>query len=184
MSLDALLVRLEGRAVTPATEDVTPDVTPRTAPMLACTRVTSVTAENDDKAAKAIGETLFNRAMEIRRPRELSILVPNVDEVFSFSPPGDPVNDDEALQERMAIMVEANGWDHARALQEARREADRERCWRAFLRNAARILAAPAQEREGMLGRYQAEAARRYGERTGTDMAKSLESWVRARGVH
>jgi hypothetical protein len=104
--------------------------------------------------------------------------------VFEFTPPGDSANDDEALQERAAIMGVENGWDEATALKEARWQADREVCWRAFLRNAALILAVPAHEREDLLMTYQAEAARRYGERTGTDMAKSLGSWVRARGVH
>ena len=105
-------------------------------------------------------------------------------ELFTFAPPGDPANDAEAMAERAAILVVENGMDDATALQEARWQADRERAWRAFLRNAERILEAPAPEREDLLGTYQIEAARRYGERTGTDMAKSLESWVRARGVH
>jgi hypothetical protein len=104
--------------------------------------------------------------------------------VFEFTPPGDSANDDEALQERAAIMAVENCWDDIRALKEARWQADRERCWRAFLRNAARVLAAPAHEREGMLGRYHAEVARRYGERTARDMALSLHGWVRARAVH
>lgn len=105
-------------------------------------------------------------------------------ELFTFSPPGDPANDDEALRERTAIMAEANGWDDATALQEARWQADRERCWRAFLRNAARVQAAPEAEREALLARYRAEAERRYGERTARDMAQSLASWVRGQGVH
>ena len=105
-------------------------------------------------------------------------------ELFIFAPPGDPANDDEALQERAAIMAEANGWNDATALKEARWQADRERCWRTFLRNAARVLAAPEAEREGLLAQYRAEADRRYGERTALDMAQSLASWVRGRGVH
>ncbi len=42
MGLDALLVRLKGRAVTPATLD---DVTPEPAPVQACTPVTAVTSQ-------------------------------------------------------------------------------------------------------------------------------------------
>ncbi len=105
-------------------------------------------------------------------------------EFFDFAPPGDPANDDEAFRERAAIMAEANGWNDAAALQEARWEADRERCWRAFLRNAARVQAAPKAEREALLARYRAEAGRRYGERTALDMAESLASWVSGHGVH
>lgn len=105
-------------------------------------------------------------------------------ELFTFSPPDDPANDDEALQERVAIMAEGNGWDDATALQEARWQADRERAWRAFLRNAARVQAAPQAERGALLARYCAEAERRYGERTALDMAQSLASWVRGQGVH
>ncbi len=48
MALDALLSRLEGRAVTPVTAGAAADVTPKPAPMLACTPVTPVTSENDD----------------------------------------------------------------------------------------------------------------------------------------
>lgn len=105
-------------------------------------------------------------------------------EIFTFTPPGDPANDTEALAERAAIMAEANRWDDTTAIQEARWQADRERCWRAFLRNAERILSAPAHEHEGLLGRYQAETVRRYGEATGRDMAQSLASWVHGQGVH
>ena len=105
-------------------------------------------------------------------------------ELFTFTPPGDPANDDEALQERAAIMAEGNGWDDATALREARWQANRERAWRAFLLNAERILAAPAAKHGALLTRYQAEAARRYGEATGRDMAASLRSWIEARRVH
>lgn len=44
MALNALLARMEGRAVTPVTAYVTPDVTPKPAPIKACTAVTFVTA--------------------------------------------------------------------------------------------------------------------------------------------
>lgn len=84
-----------------------------------------------------------------------------VHEVFCFSPPGDPANDAEALEERAAIIAEGCGIDQAAALQEARWQADRERCWLVFLRNAQRVLEAPAHEREGLLARYRIEAARR-----------------------
>jgi hypothetical protein len=81
-------------------------------------------------------------------------------------------------------MAVENGWNDATAFQEARWQADRERCWRAFLSNAERILAAPAAKRGAMLALYQEEASSRYGERTGTDMAGSLRSWIEARRVH
>lgn len=106
---------------------------------------------------------------------------PGPAEYFDFAPPGDPANDDEALAERVAIMVEGNGWDEATALREARWAADRERCWRVFLRNAARVLAAPAPEHAALLARYRAEAATRYGADTAQRMAQGLALWVSAR---
>ncbi len=72
-------------------------------------------------------------------------------ELFTFAPPGDPANDTEALAERAAIMAVENGWNDAQALQEARWQADRERCWRVFLANAKRVLQSPRAEREQML---------------------------------
>lgn len=74
MALDALLARLEGRAVTSVTADATPDVTPKPAPILACTPVTSVTAANDDTASKATSEPLSDPATEARRQRVLAML--------------------------------------------------------------------------------------------------------------
>lgn len=47
MGLDALLSRLEARAVTPVTPEIRGDVTPEPAPALACTPVTAVTAPAD-----------------------------------------------------------------------------------------------------------------------------------------
>lgn len=47
MGLDALLSRLECRAVTPVTPEIRGDVTPKPAPVLACTPVTAVTAPAD-----------------------------------------------------------------------------------------------------------------------------------------
>ncbi len=78
----------------------------------------------------------------------------------------------------VAIMMEANGLDEATALREARWQADREKCWRAFLRNAQGIGAAPKQHRERLLARYQSEAIKRYGVRTGLDMVESLRSAI------
>ncbi len=127
-------------------------------------------------------EPLPDPAAEARRQSVLAMLAEP--EVFAFSPPGDPANDTEALAERVAIMIEGNGWDEVTALREARWQADRERCWRAFLRNAARVMQAPRAEREQMLDAYRIEASRRYGEATGRDMALSLRGWVLARGVH
>ena len=118
------------------------------------------------------------------KPGIVAVLQEAVNEVFSFSAPGDPANDSEALAERAAIMAEANGWNDATAMQEARWQADRERCWRAFLCNAKQILEAPAHQRDKLLALYQIEATRRYGQAAGADMAGSLRSWIKARGVH
>jgi len=81
-------------------------------------------------------------------------------------------------------MAEANGWDEATALREARWQADRERCWRGFLRNAERILDAPAHTRAVLLAQYQAEAGRRYGQAAGEIMAGTMRNWIEVRGVH
>ena len=70
----------------------------------------------------------------------LAALKEAANEMFCFSPPGAPANDNEALRERVAIMIEGNGWDAATALREARWQADKERCWRVFLLNAKRVL--------------------------------------------
>ncbi len=99
-------------------------------------------------------------------------------ELFTFNPPGDPANDDEALRERAAIMAVENGWDEVKALQEARWCADRERCWRGFQLNAERILGVPRARREAWLARYQREASARYGESTAANMALSMAAWI------
>jgi len=104
-------------------------------------------------------------------------------DTFEFAPPSDPT-DDEASHERVAIMMEDNGWDEATALQEARWDVDRQTCWQRFLRNAQRILNAPETLREGLLALYQEEATARYGDRTGADMAASLRNWVAKSGLH
>ena len=114
----------------------------------------------------------------------VAVLKEAANEMFSFSPPGDPANDDEALQERVAIMMEGNGWDEATALREARWAADKDRCWRAFLVNAKRVLEAPAGQREGLLAQYQREASGRYGDQTGATMADGLRTWVKEGRVH
>ena|ERR1035437_9822241 len=46
--------------------------------------------------------------------------------LFDFAPPAD---DAEALEQRAAIIAEGCGIDQAMAFQEARWQADRERCW-------------------------------------------------------
>ena len=101
-------------------------------------------------------------------------------EVFCFTPPGDHANDDEALQERVAIMMES-GIDADTALREARWNADRERCWRGFLRNAQHILDASLSQREDLLDQYRKMAIRRYGDVTGDNMADSLRAWIAGR---
>ncbi len=74
MALDALLARLEGRAVTPVTPEAKPGVPSKPAPIKACTPVTPVTPENDDTAGKATGEPLPDPAAEARRQRVLAML--------------------------------------------------------------------------------------------------------------
>lgn len=54
MGLDALLARLEGRAVTSVTPAETPAVTGKSAQLVPCTSVTSVTARNDIKTNEVI----------------------------------------------------------------------------------------------------------------------------------
>lgn len=66
MVLDALLARLERRAVTSATPDVTPDVTPKPLQMRACTSVTVVTAANDVTALDATEKPFDVDAFEER----------------------------------------------------------------------------------------------------------------------
>ena len=60
----------------------------------------------------------------------------------------------------------------------------RERRQRVKTSTSRWVLVVPASDRENLLLTYQAEKTWPYGERTGTDMAKTLETWVRARGVH
>lgn len=103
---------------------------------------------------------------------------------FVFAPPSDPASDAEAFQERAAIIAEGSGMDQAQALQEARWHVDREQCWRVFLHNAQRILAAPISRRAALLADYQAQAARRYGEATAQDMAGTMHNWIAGKGVH
>ena len=130
---------------------------------------------------------LTDEARALIRAHKLEILAAlkeAANEMFCFSPPGDSANDNEALQERAAIMIEGNGWDAATALREARWQADKERCWRVFLLNARRVLDAPEAHREGLLARYQVEATGRYGQAAGANIAGGLRAWVKARGVH
>jgi hypothetical protein len=133
------------------------------------------------KATVAVANPISPKTASMPDP---AVKAANVPEVFCFSPPGDPANDDEALQERVAIMMESNGWDAAKALQEARWQVDKERCWRGFLHNAQRVLDAPAHQRDALLTLYQVEAARRYGQAAGENMAGSLSAWAKARAVH
>lgn len=64
MGLDALLARLEGRAVTPVTPAKTPAVTGKAAQLVPCTAVTAVTAQNDAKANEAAREPFDREAWE------------------------------------------------------------------------------------------------------------------------
>ena len=139
---------------------------------------------------KATGErAAVNRWLPIIREHKPGILAAlreagNAPEVFCFSASRDIANDDEALRQRVAMMMQSNRWNEGAALREARWQADRERAWRAFQRNAQIVLAAPAHQREGLLAVYMAEAAKRYGRAAGEIMLVGLRSWVRARGVH
>jgi hypothetical protein len=98
---------------------------------------------------------------------------------FDFAADSDP----EAIEERAAIIAEGCGMDPAQALQEARWQADREHAWRAFLRNARRILDATEGARAGLLDRYHLEAAGRYGEAIARHMAGTMCGWITARAA-
>lgn len=103
MALDALLARLEGRAATPVTADLTPDVTPKPAPIKACTPVTPVTAENDDTAGKATSEPLSDPAMEARRQRVLAMLGERPDIRYAL------ITDDRADPEAVILVLAIRG---------------------------------------------------------------------------
>ena len=137
---------------------------------------------------KAIGEPLalqrWRQVIQENRTAIIEALKAAPHELFIFNPPGDPANDYAALQERVAIMMEGNGWDEATALREVRWDAERERCWQGFLGNAQHVLDAPKAHWEGLLTRFQAEATERYGKQTGADMAGSLRNWIATRGLH
>lgn len=66
MGLDALLARLEGRAVTPVTSAKTPAVTGKAPQLVPCTAVTAVTAQNDAKTNEATREPFDREAWEER----------------------------------------------------------------------------------------------------------------------
>ena len=127
-----------------------------------------------------IGESKQSCAVAFAKERNAQLAASE----FSFGGPSDAQNDSEAVAERVAILAVENGWNDARALQEARWDADRERCWRAFLQNARHIQEAPVNHREVLLAQYRTEASRRYGAGPGAIMADGLRAWVKARGVH
>jgi hypothetical protein len=102
-------------------------------------------------------------------------------ELFDFALLTDPDSDQEALEERAAIVAEGCGVAPTQALREARWQAEREQTWRAFLRNARRILDAPAGQRRALLERYHAEAAAHYGEPTAGFMVGTMRRLVAAR---
>jgi len=66
MGLDALLARLERRAVTVVTAVEMPAVTRKSAQLVPCTAVTAVTAQNDIEASEAIREPFDREAWEER----------------------------------------------------------------------------------------------------------------------
>lgn len=103
MALDALLAKMEGRAVTSVTADVAPDVTPKPAPIKACTPVTPVTAENDDTAGKATSEPLSDPAMEARRQRVLAMLAERPDIRYAL------ITDDQADPEAVILALAIRG---------------------------------------------------------------------------
>jgi hypothetical protein len=101
--------------------------------------------------------------------------------VFDFSLPADPESDREALEERAGIIAEGCGMDHAKALQEARWQVERERAWRVFLRDAQRILHAPGGARQELVVQYETEAASHYGTSVAASMAASMRAWLAGR---
>ncbi len=114
----------------------------------------------------------------------IAVASPLRQELFVFNPPESTPNDDEALQERVAITMEGNCWDATRALQEARWATDKERCWSGFLLNAKCILDNPRHQLGRLLARYRTEAINRYGENAGAIMTEAMSDWVTARRVH
>ena len=100
---------------------------------------------------------------------------------FSFLAPVDPEAEREALVERAGIIAEGCGIDQATALREARGCIGRARAWSTFIANVGRILAASEADQAGLLVRYQAEAAARYGEETARTMVAEMRNWIAAR---
>ena len=107
MSLDALLTRLESRAVTPVTADALPDVTPKPAPIKTCTPVTPVTAAHaitvsnllSDPVAEALNalaqsettlrkEVIGNATLYLGDCLEILPTLPKVDAVITDPPYG------------------------------------------------------------------------------------------------
>ena len=114
MALDALLARLEGRAVTPVTDGAIADVTPKPATILASTPltfssvtcVTSVTSKNDDTAREATGEPIPGPAMEARRQRVLAMLRDSP--TITYAVVTDTDSDPDAVIVAMAIRGKAS----------------------------------------------------------------------------
>lgn len=98
--------------------------------------------------------------------------------LFDFGGPTDPASGAEALAERTAIMMEANGWERTTAFQEATWAADRERCWRRFLAHAEAIRAAPMASREVLLADYRTAAAAAFDGTTASYMAATMKDWL------
>jgi hypothetical protein len=103
------------------------------------------------------------------------------DKTFCFTLTQDPLDHQEALEERAAIIAECPGMDPRQALQEALWQAEREQCWRRFLRHASKIMEAPPGQRPHLLDLYHRDAAAAFGKATGSSMATTMRQWIAAR---
>ena len=100
MALDALLAKLEGRAVTSVPATRAHGVTPETAAVQACTSVTSVTAQTDfrsnhaSRRGAANNESLPDPRAQARRRHVLAILAnnPSIQYAMTADTNADPEN--------------------------------------------------------------------------------------------
>ena len=117
------------------------------------------------------------------RPAILAVLQERHD-IFSFAPTDEPENDREAIEERAAIIVaEGTGIGPAQALQEALWQAEREQCWRRFLRHATEIMQASPDERPRLLDLYHRDAAAAFGEPMARFMTTTMRRWIAAHSM-
>jgi hypothetical protein len=90
----------------------------------------------------------------------------------------------EFAEERAGILEFDAGFDRAEAERRAAEETERFRreCFDR-LRNARRIIDAPAARRDALLAQYEDEAIRRYGSEIGVLLGREMLAYVRYRLV-